>query len=101
MVLLARVGATIAAIVLLAGCTDADWEHALTFGGAPPEERSPPTRALAVTPAIPEPNPSYAFCQGVVADDVAHSEFDAATTKRMAEASYRQCVAVFGDASPR
>jgi hypothetical protein len=98
--MIGRLAFVLATAVLLAGCTDADWDHALSYAGlggdqakpAPADapqsdaEAAPKSQAVA---AAPDP-----WCDEVA--KAAHAEaasqgFDAATQKNRAQASYQQC----------
>jgi hypothetical protein len=103
--------AFLAAACLVSGCSDQDWNHALTFaglGGAhdnapdaqPVANAAPAPRTAQVTTApIPEgaqPQPN-AFCESVASQDTQGNNYDPATQRRVFVQSYQQCVAVFGD----
>jgi hypothetical protein len=84
---------------LLAGCTDADWSHLMSFGGS--RDRQEVTRAAAAAPA-PAPAAAAApasntFCMGVAQQDATGNGFDQTTQQRVALRSYQQCVAIFGN----
>ena len=108
-----RIAMFLAAACLLSACSDQDWDHALTFtgmGGA--HEDAPaarpsntntapaPMTAQAAAPipegAQPQPN---AFCASVASQDANSNDFDPPTQQRVFVQSYRQCVAIFGDAA--
>ena len=109
-----RIVVLFAAALLLSACSDQDWNYALTFTGlgphddqaaqtsasVQPEATPQPARTVQAPPAPegaqPKPN---AFCEAVAAQDAGGNDFDAATQSRMFVQSYRQCVAVFGDAA--
>ena len=87
----------------LSGCTDADWDHAMTYSGSGRAGR--PTsadRAGARQPArrAPAPAPSNAsFCEAAAKQDASRDGFDAATQQRVYQRSVQQCVAMFGTAT--
>ena len=59
------------------------------------------TQAAPAAAPIPEgaqPQPN-AFCMSVATQDAGGNDFDPATQQRVFVQSYRQCVAVFGDAA--
>jgi len=98
------------AAVLLCGCTDADWDHAMSYTGLGSSEqseasqseqsespRSVPARTEVVSAplAADQATRPDSWCQQVAksaVDDAAGNGFDAATQRRRAEASYRQCI---------
>ena len=103
------------AAVLLCGCTDADWDRAMTYTGLGPSEQSEPSRGDQSASPQSEPSRPVAartevvtaplaadqaagpdsWCQQVAksaADEAAGNGFDAATQRRRAESTYRQCV---------
>ncbi len=56
--------------------------------------------AAPATPAPATPAPAgapNAFCMGVAKGDAMGNDFDAATQARVAQRSYAQCVAIFGN----
>jgi hypothetical protein len=90
------------ACLLLAGCTDTDWNRALNYGGmadAPEAPDAPPGRTArpAPQPAAAEAAPpgNSDFCKTVAAQDASRSEFDAATKARMFTQSYAQCLNIY------
>jgi hypothetical protein len=82
---------------LLAGCSDADWSHLMSFDGSRDRqevsEAAAPTAPAPVAAAAPASN---AFCMGVAQQDATSNGYDPATQSRVALQSYRQCVAIFG-----
>ena len=88
------------ACLLLAGCTDADWDNVMNFG--PSEPKPVPVRttrpAAAAAPAAiaAAPEPANAeFCRAVATQDAAsNSTFDQATQRRIFTQSYTQCLAI-------
>ncbi len=92
-----RIPVLLLVLPLLAGCSDADWNHLMSFGGS--RDRRDVTQAAA--PAAPVPvaaaaPASNAFCMGVANQDATSNGYDPATQGRVALQSYRQCVAIFG-----
>jgi len=109
----------------LAGCTDADWDHALNYVYPAPDDADatagqfqpqPATTAAANTASIPSapatvaattaPNtaaipsapagPANAdFCRAVATQDATAGGFDPATQQRVFARSYGQCVAIY------
>jgi hypothetical protein len=93
-----RVPVLLFVLPLLAGCTDADWDNVMSFGGI--RDRQEVAEAAAPAPA-PAPAAaaapaSNAFCLGVARQDATGNDFDQATQQRVAQQSYQQCVAIFG-----
>jgi hypothetical protein len=82
---------------LLAGCTDADWDHLMSFAS---QDRSEVTQAAVTTPAAAPPpaapGAQSAFCLDMARQDATSNGFDEATQQRVALRSYQQCVALFG-----
>jgi hypothetical protein len=97
--------------LLLAGCTDADWDHALNYvyppaddadviSDAAPQPATPAATTTAATSAAPAPamaaQPANAdFCRAVATQDAAADGFDPATQQRVFARSYGQCVAIY------
>jgi len=107
--------------LVLAGCTDADWDHALNYVYPAPDDADatadqfqPATAAADNTASIPSatvaataaPNtaaipstpagPANAdFCRAVATQDATGSGFDPATQQRVFARSYGQCVAMY------
>lgn len=84
--------------LMLAGCSDADWNHAMTYTGVEQPQ---------VAAADPAPPPAQApaaamsdtgFCQAVAKQDATGNGFDPATEQRVFQHSFQQCVAMFGTA---
>jgi len=88
--------------LLLAGCTDTDWDHALNYTGlkgsaeepqgaveksAPRSVSAPPAEAAAA----PEPA-NTEFCRSVAMQDAGDNGFDPATQQRVFTRSYAQCM---------
>jgi hypothetical protein len=90
--------------LLLAGCSEADWNHALNYGGlggdedASAETASPaaPGAATAAAPQAPAQGvPNSDLCRVVATQDATGSDFDPATQQRVFARSYSQCVAIY------
>jgi len=89
--------------LLLAGCTDADWDHVMNYTGlgdadaASVEASSPAAAAapaaIAATPAAEPANAE--FCRSVAAQDASSNGFDQATQQRVLAQSYAQCAAIY------
>jgi hypothetical protein len=87
--------------LLLAGCTDADWDQALNYtglrGSAEEPEDAAPTpaaRSVAAAPeaaAVSEPA-NTEFCRSVAMQDAGANGFDQATQQRVYARSYAQCM---------
>ena len=107
-----HIAAFLAAACLLSGCSDQDWNHALTFTGLSHGEASPEAQPAASAPApmprtaqaapasvvaVDAPPAPNAFCESVAVQDSQRNDFDPATQRRVLVRSYQQCVAVFGD----
>ena len=95
------------ACLLLAGCTDTDWNRALNYGGMGDAEASgtpdaPPPRRIArpaPQPAAAEAPPvdstSNDFCKAVATRNATNNSFDAATQARVFTQSYSQCLTIY------
>jgi hypothetical protein len=93
--------------LLLAGCTDADWDHVMSFGpqdtdtvqaDAPQHTASqfPDAAPPATLAANPSSEPANAgFCRSVAAQDATGNDFDPATQRRVYARSYAQCVSMY------
>ena len=82
-------------VAMLGGC--ARMSSLLSFEDKPD---SPPAAAEAAAPiAVPPPDDS--FCRNVAAQDASASGFDEATQKRIAQQSYAQCHAIYGNTTSR
>ena len=89
------------ACLLLAGCTDADWNRALNYGGMAEAEpdvepvvmaRTSAPQPLTVTPAA---SAGSDFCKGVATQDATANSFDPATQQRVLRQSYDQCLTIY------
>jgi len=93
-----RLPALLLLLPFLAGCTDADWNHLMSFGGS--RDREEVTQAAATAPApapVAAAPASNAFCTNVAQQDATGNGYDQATQQRVALQSYQQCVAIFGN----
>jgi hypothetical protein len=87
--------------LLLAGCTDADWDHVMNFGGhtedveAEPVTAPPPQPQAANAPAAAADPASGEFCRGVATQDASQNDFDPVTQKRVFAQSYAQCLTIY------
>ena len=109
--------------LVLAGCTDSDWDRALTYVNPPSDDAdltsdaSPqpaaaidntasipngratvsqtPASNTASIPSAPEQPANADFCRGVATQDATSSGFDPATQQRIFARSYGQCVAIY------
>ena len=106
----------------LAGCTDADWDHAINYVYPAPDDADAtagqfqPHPAAANTASIPSAPATVAetpssntasissapagpansdFCRAVATQDATGSGFDPATQQRVFARSYGQCVAIY------
>jgi hypothetical protein len=87
--------------LLLAGCTDADWDHVMSFGGldepdqaqaAPPHQEAGPGPATVAGPGEPA---NADFCRAVATQDANGNDFDRATQSRVYARSYSQCLTLY------
>ena len=87
--------------MLLAGCSEADWNHALNYTGlngdqdATAEPAAPAAAATAAAPQAPATVPNSDLCRAVATQDATSSDFDPATQQRVFARSYSQCVAIY------
>jgi hypothetical protein len=88
--------------LLLAGCSDGDWDHALNYTGLGNSERAdadavqPVTSAAsAAAPGAPAAAPNADLCRAVATQDATSNDFDPATQQRVFARSYSQCVAIY------
>jgi len=101
--------------LLLAGCTDGDWDHALNYvypapddadviSDAAPQPATPAATTTAATNAATSAAPAPAmaaqpanadFCRAVATQDANENGFDPATQQRVFARSYGQCVAIY------
>jgi hypothetical protein len=89
--------------LLLAGCSDADWDRALNYtglrGSAEEPEDAAPTPAARSGAAAPEAaaasQPANAeFCRSVAMQDASANGFDQPTQQRVYARSYAQCLSM-------
>jgi hypothetical protein len=85
--------------LLLAGCSDADWDHALNYtglkGSAEEPEAVAPVRSVSAPPAeavAPAEAANTDFCRAVAMQDAGDNGFDPATQQRVFARSYAQCM---------
>ena len=97
--------------LLLAGCTDTDWDRALNYVYPAPDDADvtsdavprPATAQPATTVATPETAQAAApaapantdFCRAVATQDATGNDFDPATQQRVFARSYAQCVSIY------
>jgi len=97
--------------LILAGCTDADWDRALNYVNPPPDDADltsdaspqpasqpapqPTTTIAAPASAAPAASPNAEFCRAVATQDATRQDFDPATQQRVFARSYGQCVAIY------
>jgi hypothetical protein len=90
--------------LLLAGCTDSDWDNALNYTGLKGSAEEPQGVATNPAPgsvsapvaeaaAAPEPAGTD-FCRSVAMQDAGDNGFDQATQQRVYARSYAQCTAM-------
>ena len=90
--------------LLLAGCSDSDWDHALNYTGlggsadadadAVQPVTSATTAASAGAPAQAAA-PSADLCRAVATQDATSNDFDPATQQRVFARSYAQCLSIY------
>jgi hypothetical protein len=96
------------ACLALAGCTDAQWNHALNYTGMgdndaaeaeAASETQVPARAAQAAPqpmaAMPAAPASSDFCKSVATQDATTNGYDAATQQRVLAQSYQQCLTIY------
>lgn len=98
-----------ALLILLGGCTDADWARATRYVGlgssqtAPAQLRQeePVQRPQPVPVAVQQNQADKAdpWCRSIAEEDAARNAFDAKTRQGILRQSYSQCVALFGDSN--
>jgi hypothetical protein len=90
--------------LLLAGCSDADWNHALNYSGlgsnpdADADAVQPVTSAATAAPSgapTQAAAPNTDLCRAVATQDATGNDFDPATQQRVFARSYSQCVTVY------
>jgi len=86
--------------LLLAGCSDADWDNALNYTGLKgsaeePEAVVPASRSVSTPPAEAAAAPGNTdFCRSAAMQDAGDNGFDQATQQRVYARSYAQCIAL-------
>jgi len=89
-----------------AGCTDSDWDRALTYvypapddadltSDASPKPAPQPATQPATAAAAPSAPANADFCRAVATQDATSNGFDPATQQRVFARSYGQCVAMY------
>ncbi|MBA2588906.1 MAG: hypothetical protein H0U98_09815 [Alphaproteobacteria bacterium] len=95
---------TLIACLLLAGCTDADWNRIANYGGGGDDEAELEPEAVAThvpVTQVPAPQPVAAapansdFCQSLATQDATANSFDPATQQRVLRQSYAQCLTIY------
>ena len=92
--------------LLLAGCTDADWDHVMNYGGLAQEPDAAPVQAphretasapatIIATPDAPSEPANTSFCRSVAMQDAGSNDFDPATQARVFARSYAQCMTIY------
>ena len=89
--------------LLLAGCTDSDWDHVLSYSGLDeqaeqtdaPRPAAPTSAAVAAEPSAPAQSSNADFCRSVATQDASADGFDPATQARIFARSYAQCTAIY------
>lgn len=88
--------------LLLAGCSDAQWNNALNYTGLGDSDDSADAVPVAPTPATaaaapqaPAPAANTDLCRAVATQDATSNDFDPATQQRVFARSYSQCVAIY------
>lgn len=92
--------------LLLAGCTDADWDHVMNYSGLADEPEAAPIQAvhhraasepatIVATPAAPSEPANTDFCRSVAMQDASSNGFDPATQARVFAQSYGQCLTIY------
>ncbi|HUE64033.1 MAG TPA: hypothetical protein VMO78_06635 [Rhizomicrobium sp.] len=99
--------------LLLAGCSEADWNHALNYTGMGGDEDSATqagasavapksatisatTSTAAAAPEAPaQAVPNSDICRAVATQDATSNDFDPATQARVFARSFSQCVAIY------
>lgn len=94
--------------LLLAGCSEGDWNRALNYTGiggdadtaADAEQPTAPassatTAAAAPTQAPAQEAPNNDLCRAVATQDATSNDFDPPTQRRVFARSYAQCLAIY------
>ncbi len=87
------------ACLVLAGCTDADWNRMVNYGGGdevetvvPPARPATAAQPVMASPAAPSNDD---FCKGVATQDATSNAYDPATQQRVLRQSYAQCLTIY------
>ena len=83
--------------LLLAGCTDSDWDGVMNYSGlketgatpTAPRPAAPPPATIAAEPANAD------FCRSVATQDASSNGFDQPTQQRVFARSYAQCMTIY------
>jgi hypothetical protein len=81
--------------LLLAGCSDGDWDHALNYAGLSNSEHADADAVQPATSAASAAAPNADLCRAVATKDATSNDFDPATQQRVFARSYSQCVAIY------
>jgi hypothetical protein len=83
--------------LLLAGCTEAQWNNALNYTGLGTTENSTAEAAAPTQATAPEAaaDPNTDLCRAVATQDATRNDFDLATQQRVFARNYSQCMAIF------
>ncbi len=90
--------------LLLAGCSDTDWDHALNYTGlgssadADADAAQPVTSAAAAASSGAPAQagaPNADLCRAVATADATSNDFDPATQQRVFARSYSQCISIY------
>jgi hypothetical protein len=83
--------------LLLAGCSEAQWNYALNYAGLGAGEDSTAEASTPATPAAATAaaDPNADLCRAVATQDATTNDFDRATQQRVFARSYSQCLAIY------
>jgi hypothetical protein len=83
--------------LLLAGCSEAQWNYALNYAGLGAGEDSTAQAVAPAPAAAPQAaaDPNADLCRAVATQDATGNDFDRATQQRVYARSYSQCVAIY------
>jgi hypothetical protein len=81
--------------LLLAGCSDADWNHALNYTGMGGDQEAQADPAAVHVVPSPPPVPNSELCRAVATQDATSNDFDPATQQRVFARSYSQCLTIY------
>ena len=107
-----QLAVAVCAALLVGGCSDTDWDHALSYAGlgdSKPATQPPPTVAADQTPPATEqaptvsgmPAPADNWCTEIAQSarsEAAGQGFDARTQQLRANSAYNQCTRYPGTA---